>query len=199
MSETQLILGKNERTYSHCYGKKCPEDYPYIVSRELQCLDVCPEPLVGPMVEDTCAEECGLYQAVDEKRRCYCYGGLETKGSECFVPEGKTWTEISVGFADACVAAKRVASLTGDKCVTDCEENEISNGKQCVCSSDNILHNDRKHCIPKEQCARKRADGDGSICLSDDICTGELKLSLEDERLCVEDCPSWVVDETTKE
>ena len=124
------------------------------------------------MVGDTCAEECGLYQAIDEKKRCYCYGGLETEDSECVIQGGKIWAEISAGFADACVAAKRVAGLTGDKCVTRCEENEISNGKRCVCDSDSILHNDRKHCILKEQCARKRLDGDGFICHSDDICTG---------------------------
>ena len=169
MPETKLIPGK---TYSHCYIDKCPDGYSYFVSETKECVVNCPDPLVGPMVGDTCATECGLYQIIDDKRKCYCYGGLETKGSECAIPEGKTWAEISTGFADACVAAKRVASLTGDKCVTDCEENEISNGKQCVCNSDNILHNDRKHCILKEQCARKRADGDGFICLSDNTCTG---------------------------
>ena len=90
-------------------------------------------------------------------------------------------------------------SLTGDKCETGCEDSEIQSGKQCVCNSDNILHNSRKYCILKEQCARKRADGDGFICLSDNICTGKLKLSLDGKRLCVEDCPSWVVDEITNE
>ena len=41
--ETQLILGKDEKTYSHCYGDECPDDHPYFVSATKECVKVCPD------------------------------------------------------------------------------------------------------------------------------------------------------------
>ena len=35
---------------------------------------------------------------------------------------------------------------------------------------------------------------DVPICLTKEICTGNLKLSTEDDHLCVEDCPSWILE-----
>ena len=116
MPETVFILGKDEETYSHCYGNKCPDDYSYVVSETNECVVSCPDPFVSPMVGNTCARECGLYQIIDEKRRCYCYGGLETEGSECAIPEGKTWTD----FTYVCRAAGRFVSLAGDECAKEC-------------------------------------------------------------------------------
>ena len=126
---------------------------------------------MAPLVGDTCVEECGLYQTIDENK-CHCQGGLEVKGSECAVPEGKTWAD----FADVCVAAKRVVNLTGDECVTGCNDKEMVSGKQCVCDQDSILYEDKTHCVANSGCKRTFSDDGVLVCLAATICTGNLKL-----------------------
>ena len=67
-------------------------------------------------------------------------------------------------------------SLTGDKCVTRCEENEISNGKRCVCDPDSILHEDKTYCLLDSDCTRTFSDDGVLVCLSAKTCTGDFKL-----------------------
>ena len=82
------------------------------------------------MVGNTCARECGLYQIIDEKRKCHCYGGLETEGSECAIPEGKTWTD----FTYVCRTAGRFVSLAGDECAAECGLYQIADqSNRCGC------------------------------------------------------------------
>ena len=61
------------------------------------------------------------------------------------------------------------------------------------------MHEDGTRCLKDSECARKRFNGNVPVCLSVATCTGDFKLALNDKRLCVEDCPSWTVDETTGE
>ena len=131
--EDVTIDGKDaQEEYYHCYMNSCPETHPYTVTNDKECYDACPEPLVGPLTGTVCTDKCGLYQELNEKRKCICKEGLEISpdGTECVLPTDKTWKD----FANICTAEDRVVSFTGDKCEESCKENEEPDAnKVCVC------------------------------------------------------------------
>ena len=85
-----------------------------MVTGSQECYDACPAPLVGPLTGTVCTNKCGLYQELDENRKCVCKGRLEISvdGTECIPPAGKTWKD----FKEICAAEGRAVSFTGDKC-----------------------------------------------------------------------------------
>ena len=91
-------------------------------------------------------------------------------------------------------------SLTGDKCEEACKENEEPDtNKVCVCDELSIIHEDGTHCVKRTECQRTFSKNGVSVCLAAEVCKGDLKLSLNDEHLCVSDCDLWTEDEQTKE
>ena len=194
MREDVTIDGKDtQEEYYHCYMNSCPESHPYTVTNDKECYDACSAPLVGPLTGTVCTDKCGLYQELDAKRKCVCKEKLEmnAKGTECVLPVDKNWKD----FKEICAAEDRVVSFTGDKCTESCQENETSDtNKVCICDELSIQHEDDTRCVKKAECARKVMKDGVPICLAKEICTGKLKLSREDEQLCVTSCDIWTDD-----
>ena len=129
------IIGKDaQEEYRHCYMNSCPETHPYTVTDDRECYDACPAPLVGPLTGTVCTDKYGLYQELDENRKCVCKDELEISidGTECVPPADRSWKD----FASICADEDRVVSFTGDKCTESCGDNEIPDtNKVCVCDS----------------------------------------------------------------
>ena len=86
-------------------------------------------------------------------------------------------------------------SITGNDCAESCKENEEPDiNKMCVCDENSILHEDGDRCVLRDTCKRTFETEAGVVCLAKEICTGDLKLLLNDEHRCVEDCSSWVLE-----
>ena len=145
-----------------------------------------------------CVASCGDYQVSNIDKNCLCKEGLVKNDdyTKCVPPTGKTWRD----FASICAEDHTVASLTGDRCANSCGENEVAeDGKLCVCDKDSIIHEDGTHCVKRTECQRTFSKNGVSVCLAAEVCKGDLKLSLNDDHLCVSDCDFWTEDELTKE
>ena len=194
--ENVTIVGKDaQEEYRHCYGGYCPKSHPYKIADDQECYDACPSPRVGPLTGTVCTDKCGLYQELNEKRKCVCKGGLEisTNGKECVPPSEKTWKD----FAKICTVEDRVLSITEKQCLESCKDNETPNDeKMCVCDELSIIHEGGIRCVKRTKCQRTFSKNGVPICLAAAVCKGDLKLALNDEHRCVEDCPSWILEDS---
>ena len=107
MSETQLIFGKDEKTYSHCYGEECPDGYSHVVSETNECVSTCPD-------------EFPVYDEADKVCKT-CADA--TGGEKPFWLGGSTHTTDSC--SDRCPSMFYKVVGSSYQCVSKCEEHQF--------------------------------------------------------------------------